>query len=816
MYKIFLFLFIPILCFCQTFDVRETFEKTGVSTNWTEVAGTANWDTTAALEGGHSVRLETTNIIQYAIGTDYSEIWVHFILEPLSGLGTANGTFYLRDISTALCYFNVTADTVCKFYHGTNNSTGSTVLTNTTHYFWVHYVKGTGSNGTAELYFSTDGDIPASPEVSLTAGTSTDDVGYIRFNTSGAGWRVVLDDVIADADSIGNYSAQQRDYYVDATSGVNDSSGTASTRPWQTIAKVNGWTFNAGDNIYLKRGETWREQLTVPSSGTSGNRISFDAYGSGADPIVRGDDVVDGWTNVSGNKWYYLGISTDPRVINFRDTLGTEAANSGAVDAEKEWFWTDDTLFIYSSDTTNIGYSVRNAGLNANGQDYLNFSNIHVKFTRNGISYLNGCNNITYDNMSCSYTGNYAIYMETTCSDITMTNSTLTGSGEIGQGIMLYSNGNDTTRGFTFSNNTINGNGNSGGIGISILEADTCTISDIVISGNSITNTDGGSGAIKVYDAGGYTGKKYFCNVRIDSNTIYSAASGGIYLKGAHSDSGITYIRNNTIYSTSTASTTGGMVIMFSDSVYVENNLVYNNSTNGIDGCGVDFDLGVTNSVMRYNTIYGHTDNDGSSNRFQSSSGIMLFAEADVNGTDSLNTGNDVYYNILYDNIDGIKVCGDNVTNTDIYNNVCYSNDSTGVIIKSALTGSEFNVKNNILSENDYGLGSEGSLDPDNDYNCIYGNTTGGTNNITIGTNSITGNPLFTDATNADFTLTASSPCVDAGTDVSLTLDFSGNTVPYPVNQVLVDIGAYEYLLGLGVPNLLKYKTNYRRNYLRY
>lgn len=83
--------------------------------------------------------------------------------------------------------------------------------------------------------------------------------------------------------------------YVDQTGGDDTWDGTSgtfvsgTTGPWKTIAKINGSTFLPGDIIYFKRGETWEERLTVPSSGSAGNHILFTAYGSGDLPIIRGD-----------------------------------------------------------------------------------------------------------------------------------------------------------------------------------------------------------------------------------------------------------------------------------------------------------------------------------------------------------------------------------------------------------------------------------------------------------------------------------------------------------------------------------------------
>ena len=70
-------------------------------------------------------------------------------------------------------------------------------------------------------------------------------------------------------------------YYV-ADAGSDSNNGTSPFTPWQTIAKVNSSTFQPGDSILFNRGDTWREQLTVSSSGSPGNPITFGAYGSEA------------------------------------------------------------------------------------------------------------------------------------------------------------------------------------------------------------------------------------------------------------------------------------------------------------------------------------------------------------------------------------------------------------------------------------------------------------------------------------------------------------------------------------------------------
>ena len=84
--------------------------------------------------------------------------------------------------------------------------------------------------------------------------------------------------------------------YVDSTStGTGDGTTQATTganAAFKTIAEVNALTYAQDTQILFKRGQTWREQLTVPSSGTTGHPITFGAYGTtGANPLIIGSSV---------------------------------------------------------------------------------------------------------------------------------------------------------------------------------------------------------------------------------------------------------------------------------------------------------------------------------------------------------------------------------------------------------------------------------------------------------------------------------------------------------------------------------------------
>src|ERR1051325_9316956 len=116
-------------------------------------------------------------------------------------------------------------------------------------------------------------------------------------------------------------------YYVDQTGGDDTKDGlsqsiSGGTGPWKTISKVNASSFSGDDQILFKRGEVWREQLTMPSSGTSGHPITFSAYGTGALPKIMGSTQLSTWTNESGNLWYATK-ATDPLSLWFVNSNGS-------------------------------------------------------------------------------------------------------------------------------------------------------------------------------------------------------------------------------------------------------------------------------------------------------------------------------------------------------------------------------------------------------------------------------------------------------------------------------------------------------------
>jgi hypothetical protein len=115
--------------------------------------------------------------------------------------------------------------------------------------------------------------------------------------------------------------ARATTYYV-AAAGSDTNSGTSTSAPWQTIAKVNGASFSPGDSILFNRGDAWYgTSLVAPSSGSSGSPITFGAYGSGANPVIKGSTAL----NTSG---YTLGPNTTTSIFTPPDS-GTSSTDSG-------------------------------------------------------------------------------------------------------------------------------------------------------------------------------------------------------------------------------------------------------------------------------------------------------------------------------------------------------------------------------------------------------------------------------------------------------------------------------------------------------
>jgi len=517
-------------------------------------------------------------------------------------------------------------------------------------------------------------------------------------------------------------------YYVDATGGNDNNNGLSPTTAWQTIAKVNASSFDPGDQILFKRGEIWRAQLIVRSSGNSGNPITFGTYGSGVNPAISAANDISGdtWTAKGGNVWRKNIGATEPRILLFNDkSIGVVDATP---DADYEWIYSNPNLDVYAMSTPNSYYSKieasqRRYAVTTNGKSNIIFDGITFQLGNaagTGSLYITGASgNITVKNCEISYGANHGIYI----------------------------NSSDST--FTFTGNKIQYNGWRGagnGSGISFWAHTGATVGKPILINHNTVNNNRGSGIAIVTQ---YAIVEY--NHVHDNGSPRSTDSGIKNHEGRETGDG-----NNNI---------------------IRYNLIYNQVGRGNDGNGIQLEFSTNNNDVYGNVIY---NNDG----------------AGIDNYDSNN--NNIYNNTVYGNCQNssgelyakgeIRITStpgrDNSTNVVVKNNIGYSTVLGAYAIW--VDGHSYDNAGLVIDTNVWYRTSG---------DWYYWNASGGADLATwnalanVG-KDLNSDPLFFDASNNDFTIKQSSPCIDAGTDVGLTQDFSKTPIPQGDG---VDIGAFEY-----------------------
>jgi hypothetical protein len=133
--------------------------------------------------------------------------------------------------------------------------------------------------------------------------------------------------------------ASSSTYYVDSTATC-PGSGTAAS-PWCNFNVIDSKVFQPGDQILLKRGDTFTSGMTLSGSGTSTSYLTVASYGSGPAPIINGN------SNTS-----FIGIDLFNNSYVEVQGISIEDAGTG----------------ILINDTTNhTGYRLLNLSLSGDG-----------------------------------------------------------------------------------------------------------------------------------------------------------------------------------------------------------------------------------------------------------------------------------------------------------------------------------------------------------------------------------------------------------------------------------------------------------------
>ena len=77
-------------------------------------------------------------------------------------------------------------------------------------------------------------------------------------------------------------------YYISSSMGSDTNDGRTKETPWKTLAKINTGTYNPGDSILLKCGDTWEEAVIFNSifHGSETAPIVLSSYGTGNRPKI--------------------------------------------------------------------------------------------------------------------------------------------------------------------------------------------------------------------------------------------------------------------------------------------------------------------------------------------------------------------------------------------------------------------------------------------------------------------------------------------------------------------------------------------------
>lgn len=537
-------------------------------------------------------------------------------------------------------------------------------------------------------------------------------------------------------------------YYVDATLGDNSWTGEHGTPqngdgPWETFAYAKAQSYSAGDTIKFKRGETWvipaNGYWNFTDSGNAENYITVEDYGEGTLPIFdcELEFVAKTWGNEGGNVWSTAWTATIHR-CRLDGVDSGMAANSGAIDGTTYlWHWntTDDKLFVYATEDPSTLYNsikianANNEAFDVNGCSYVKFRNFRIHGGKFAFWFHTTADEsyIEFDGLDIWY-GFYGIYCAKTAG------------------------GGGTANNITVKNCDIDAKFNL--ISTAIASTEQCSDDGVLVFNecNDWTIQDNTFGA--------------WGHCMVNLNNFNAGATQGV---------------NDCI---------------------VENNTF--DGSGGSYGCSIQvtgYEDKCTGNVVRYNIIRDMSE------RIQ------------FGGND-----NEFYYNLIYDIVDtpttnkadisqGIWVSivgvGKFCDGALVYNNVFYNTYNEGINIENGAANCL--IKNNIFMKVDGG-GNYGDA-------CIYVKSDIGTGNVisnncfydadtsdtvnyqgtaetvaeadagrTEFSSNVGSDPAMTNPGSADFTLSITSPCLNAGTDVSLTTDYAGNSV-----LAIPDIGAYEH-----------------------
>ena len=414
---------------------------------------------------------------------------------------------------------------------------------------------------------------------------------------------------------------------MSSSDGSDAFNGRSESTAFKTLARVSRLRLSPGDIVFLKRGDTWREVLTVTSSGMPDTYIKYAAYGNEKNnPRIFGSEAAVKWIQAGQCLWRTDEKYPDPDIHEYPSEIffvqkdgavswGKHRSDEESLTDEFNWTWDSDHVYVYSEMDPGTKYrSVeipqRKTCIDLNDKNYLHFDGISVFFAvETGYSYhsypMRPRSGLIIENAEAAYfnkkNGEIGYGIDASYSDMIVRNCEIHNCGR--RGISFHVYGSYKASDILIENNYFHDGFHTTGPDFSVGSSSSfVSFFDSVIIRRNLFYDPPASQALSQqiflqdYNQGTSTSIQ---NVLIYSNIFKSPPSSAIMAEGITS----LFIYNNTFYNHNITKSGNTMHIWLDHGnhlVEVKNNIFYTILTNDNNSNGVEIFLG---SEQKYESV---------------------------------------------------------------------------------------------------------------------------------------------------------------------------------------------------------------------
>ncbi len=236
-------------------------------------------------------------------------------------------------------------------------------------------------------------------------------------------------------------------YYVDQSSASCSNTGPGTeAQPYCTITSAINARGAPGVTIRVKPG-TYREQVTVNTSGAAGSPLVIEAVGSGV--VVDGADSFStpaDWVLLSGNVYRAAGVTWAPLQVFKNGARLTPSTSAPAGLPPNSFTWVSGEGLYVNVGGGNPGsqqllVGQRTHGFNLNTRSWVTIAGFVVRNTEDrGFNLGTGCTNVVLSSNDVSFANGYGIRISG-CTNITVQNNRVSKGNYHGIGLLASSTG---------------------------------------------------------------------------------------------------------------------------------------------------------------------------------------------------------------------------------------------------------------------------------------------------------------------------------------------------------------------------------------